>query len=206
MTYWQGIIFGIGATIGLSLASMLLGVGLAHLVTGWLIGVDRTAGETLRFVLRRSPTAVLAFVLALLLKVLGAAACGFGLLFVVPLLSVLAPVVGAEEVGGGRAVSRTLSLGRRRLGPLMGVSLLWALVSMFVNLGVQAAAGALGYAVSDSVDGAAIAIQGVTVASTVLLLVVQVAVTTLVYLDLRVRTEGLDLELEATERFHAAVS
>ncbi|MFN8053108.1 MAG: hypothetical protein U0Q22_16805 [Acidimicrobiales bacterium] len=198
--------YALGAALGLALASMLLGVGVSHLVCGWLIGVDRSANETLRFVLRRTPVVLGAFVLALLLKALGALACCIGLLFVVPLLSVLAPVVGAEDLGAASSVSRTWKLGKRRLGPLIGVSLLWGLVSSALSLGVQTAAAAAGYAVSNSVSGASITVQVVSVVSTVLLLVVQVSVTVLVYIDLRVRTEGLDLQMDAAERFPVAVA
>lgn len=200
---WAGAWAGVAAGLGLMYATMLLGVGVTHLVGAWLMGHDPGPSATLRFVRSRLGAATGAFALALLIKV-GAAAfsCGLALIYVVPALSVLAPVVALEPVGAGSAVSRSFALSRRRFGQLLGVSLLWALASGVVST-VASSAGAIVGALVGQEQGALIAAQAVDVMATVVLVIVQVSVTALVYIDLRVRTEGLDLELEASERFRA---
>ena len=192
------------AQLGLWVATMLLGVAIGFLVSGWLVGADPTPADTFRFLRSRLVVALGAFVVALLLKVAGLVACGVGILFVVPVLSVLAPVVAAEGLGIVESVRRTIALARRRIGAVFGVGLLWALSSWLVSAAAAGAAAVVGELATGSTDGADIAVQAVNVVGTVVLTVVQVAVTVLVYVDLRVRTEGLDLELESMERFRAA--
>lgn len=191
------------STLGLFVAQMLMGVAAAHLVTSWLMGRDPSAGETLRFVARRTPVAIGALFLATLIKATSIVTCGLALAYLVPLFAVLAPVVAAEPVSAADAIRRTVKLSRPRIGPIMGICLLWWVVSSLLTGG----AGLLGALITqwfdaDSDIGTYIG-QGVAVATTVTMLVVQVAVTALVYVDLRVRGEGLDLELEMMERFVA---
>ena len=183
---------------------MLLGVAIGFLVSGWLVGADPTPADAFRFLRSRLGVALGAFVVALLLKVAGLVACGVGILFAVPVLSVLAPVVAAEGLGIVESVRRTIRLARRRLGAVFGVGVLWAVSSSLVSAAAAGAAALVGELATGSTDGAEIAVQAVNVIGTVVLTVVQVAVTVLVYVDLRVRTEGLDLELESMERFRAA--
>jgi len=202
-TFVSGVLLSYLAQLGLMLATMLMGVAMTHLVTGWLAGADPSPRETLVFVRSRLLVAIGAFVLALLLKSLGLVTCGLGLVYLVPSLSVLAPIVAAEGVGPGTAISRSFSLTKRRFWPVFGVVVLWAIASSIVASSAQGAAAVVGGLVTSSIDGVAIGVQVVTVVSTVVLTVVQVSVTVLLYIDLRVRTEGLDLDLEATERFGA---
>jgi len=200
--YWTQLGWTFLAAIGLMFATMLTGVAVAHLVGSWLHGIDPTPGDTLRFVRSRLPVAAGAFALVLLLKVLvGGLTCSLALVYLVPVLSVLAPVVAAESLGVIDSIRRTYRLTRRRFWTLLGVSVLWAVTSWLISLGASAAAAVVGGLVGAE-RGAAIALQAVNVVATVVLLAVQVSVTALVYIDLRVRTEGFDLELEATERFH----
>ena len=199
-SYGNAAYFGYLVALGLAVAQMLTGVAVAHLVTAWMVGSDPGPSQTLRFVLRRSPVALAAFTVALLFKAAaGLVTCGLALLFIIPLLSVLAPVVAVEPIGSGGAVSRTLKLANRRVGPLMMVSLLWLVVSLIVTLGTLLVTTILESLLGQDASSTAIIIGAVTVGVSAVLMVVQVAVTVLVYVDLRVRTEGLDLELEATD-------
>lgn len=192
------------AQLGLMLATMFVGVGVGHLVSGWLVGNDPTPADTFRFLRSRFLVTLGAFVVALVLKALGVVACGIGLLFVVPSLSVLAPVLAGEQLGVIESIRRSFRLTRRRFGPVLGVGLLWALASWIVSAAAGGAAEVIGDLATGSAEGARVAVQVVGVVATVVLTVVQAAVSVLVYVDLRVRTEGLDLELESVERFRAA--
>lgn len=206
-SYWSSL--GTAGLVMFSqlLASMLLGVSVTHLLGGWLVGNDPDPVDTLRFTARRAPVAIAAFAMVFAVKaVVGLVSCSIGLIYIVPALSVLAPVVAAEQAGPVAAISRTFRLTRRRIGAVIGVSMLWILASTMVTSGLQLAAAAIGAAVARTPEGIETGVQAATVAGGVVLLVVQVAVTALVYFDLRVRTEGLDLQLEARERFHVAAA
>lgn len=187
---------------GASLATMLLGVGVAHLVGSWLVGEDPGPADTLRFVLRRSPVAVAAWALALMVKGATLLTCGVLTVLAVPALQCLSPVVAAEPVGAAAAVGRALRLGRRRFGRLLLVSGLWALAFALV-IGIVWLAGALIQFQAGGGDSLGPWLSSIRVAVTMALIVVQSAVTALVYVDLRVRTEGLDMELQTRERFGA---
>src|SRR4029077_8800244 len=91
-----------------------LGVAMAHLVSGWLAGEDPGAGEVLRVVGRRSGVALLAWLIALLLKGLSILACGVGVVLTIPMFMVLSPVVAIEGVGPLAAVKRSWRLSSRR--------------------------------------------------------------------------------------------
>lgn len=189
--------------VGLALATMLLGVAVSHLVAAWLVGDDPGPADTLRLVGRRAPVAIGAWFLALATKALSAVACGLGLLYTVPVLQCLAPVVASEHGGVVASFRRTWNLGRPKVGRLMMVSGLWAASSYLV---AQVAFIAAVTIADSSGDGSVLATiaSSVTVAVTMSIAVVQTAVTALVYVDLRVRTEGLDLQMSAKERFGAA--
>ena len=195
-TFWSTALVQQFSALGLMVAQMLVAVALTHLVGGWLVGSDLSASECLRFTLRRGPVAIAAFFIALLIKVVAAIPCALGLLYVIPALAVLAPVVAAEPGGPVAAVRRTMSLGRRRLGAILGISLLWWVVSLAVTAGAKLAAAVLGAYLKGSVTGAEIGLGAISVFTSIFLLVVQVCVTVLLYVDLRVRTEGLDLEVD----------
>lgn len=191
------------STLGLFLAQMLMGVATAHLVTSWLMGRDPSPSATLRFVARRAPVAIGALFVAMLIKAASVVTCGVALLYLVPILAVLGPVVAAEPVSVVEAIRRTMRLSRSRVGPIMGICVLWWLVSSLLTGGAELLGTLLTqWFDAESEIGTFIG-QGLTVASTVTMLIVQVAVTALVYIDLRVRIEGLDLELEMMERFVA---
>lgn len=205
-TGWSTSILSLGtvATVGLMVASMLMGVAVTHLVTGWLAGADPTLRETLGVLRSRAGVTAGAFVLAFLAKIgIALVTCTLGLLWLLPALSVLAPVIAAEGTGARASLGRAFRLTHRRFWPVLGVSALWAMASSLVTWVGQGAVGFLTEVVGASLRTTLVAMHMVEAFASGFLLVVQVAVTVLVYLDLRVRTEGLDLELELSERFAA---
>ena len=201
--FWTTIGLGYLAGFGLMVATMLMGVAVTHLVTGWMVGQDPSPADTLRFVRSVLPRALGAFLLVALLKAIGAIPCGLGLVYLIPSLSILAPVVAAEGAGVIESIRRSFRLSRRRFGTVFGVVVLWWLASSLVGFATGLAAASVGGLATGSERGVATVVQSADVVATIVLAVVQVAVTVLLYIDLRVRTEGLDLDLEATERFGA---
>jgi hypothetical protein len=183
--------------LGGALALAIVGVAVAHLVTSWLMGGDPTFRDTLGHVARRGPVLGGAWALALLVKGLGLITC-VGWIFTIPLLMVLSPVVSCERIGPVASLRRTWRLSRPRFGELAGI----ALVSLGVTVVFWFVAWVLLQIWRDAswiwvVTG----IVGVVIQ--LLLFPLQAAWASLAYIDLRVRTEGLDLELESHELFGA---
>lgn len=196
----QGLV-GLLALAALPLLAMaLLGLAMGHLVGGWLAGDDPGPAAVLRATLRQAPVALAAYVIVLPLKALGFAACYVGALVVIGQFQVLSPVIAFERLGPLKAIGRSWKLSSRRFfrgpGLVLGLALVSAAVSIAL-LGIQTLVDQLldtaswGWAVTGAL-GAAI---------TMLLAPFQAAVAVLHYVDLRVRAEGLDLQLRAIEVF-----
>jgi hypothetical protein len=167
------------------------GVAVAHVVAGWLEGREVTAGEALRAVARRWWVVLVAWAAVRVLQVVGL------VLVPVVLLAVTSPVVAFEGRGPLASIRRSAALVRTRFGPAAGVVSLTALVSY----GVSQAIGTLPSTVALVIGpGRAWPLLAATGIVTSLVLVPFVtAAAALLYLDLRFRAEGLDLELEAAE-------
>lgn len=198
---------GEGATwaleqLGGGLALALVGVAIGHLVAAWLRGEDPGYRDVMKLVLRRGPVAAAAWVMALIPKSLGVLACGVGVLFTVSMFVVLSPLVANEAVGPFAAVGRCfkLSSGRRAT----------AMVGFVVcGLCVKVAFGLVGMLVATILESQVlqrptwgwIAMSAVELGFALLLIPVQAGWASLAYLDLRVRSEGLDIVLESERLF-----
>jgi hypothetical protein len=189
--------------IGNGLALAFIGVAVAHLVGEWTIGGDPSYRETLGLVVRRSPVLLGAWLMALGIKALGVVALCVGWVFVIPLLMVLSPVVASEHLGPVASVRRCWRLSSRRYAMLLGLTLVSAVVAWVVQVVLSAIAVGL-LSIWASASWLWIAVSVVGVAVELVMLPLAAAWAALAYLDLRVRTEGLDLELEITELFGPA--
>lgn len=175
--------------------------GVATLVSGWYLGRHATAGTLVRAATRRAWPLLAAWVLVHLVEV------SFGVFLFVPALlplawfAVVSPVVACEGAGPLRAMRRSASLCGRRLVPVLMTCLLVAAVDAVLTLALTALAAIYvelelpaGWVVNIVVSVGALLVTAPFVA----------AAATLLYLDLRVRSEGLDIELAAARRFPAA--
>ena len=194
-------LLGLVAALGGALALAIVGVAVTHLVTSWLMGGDPTFRQTLRHVAGRGPVLAGAWFLALLVKGLGAVIC-IGWVFTIPLLMVLSPVVSSERLGPVASVRRTWRLSRPRFGAMAGLAIVSALVTTIIWL-VLSAVSALVLQIWQDASWVWVAAGVIGVVIQLVLLPLQAAWATLAYVDLRVRTEGLDLQLEADELFGA---
>jgi len=199
---------GLASWLGLGVGLMVLAVAVSHLVVSWATGSDPGPRAVLVVAVRRLPVAIGAWTLAALAKVVSALPCYLGLIYTLPVLSLLGPVVAAEGIGPIRSLRRAVALGRRRFGSLLGLSVLATVVSSVVSWGLTAMAAGIAFAVlggdltsGETPDHLWLVIQSVQVVANILLSVVLVGATALAYVDARVRTEALDLELEVGERF-----
>ena len=192
-----------GAEIIVSLAVIVLSTfalvcvaaGLAHLVTQWTMGRDPKIGELFGVIGRRSWPLLVTFVVVKLAEIAGTFACYIGLPFVMALFVPVAPVVAVEGQGPFASLGRASRLARGRYMPTLGIALLMGLTSWLLGTALSALPQLLaGWAGLDRA-WPILAVGGI--ASEVIVVPFVAAATVLLYLDLRVRTEGLDIEMAA---------
>ncbi len=185
-------------TLTLLLSSLLLvfvAGAVARTVTAWYAGGDVSAGAALGAAGRRWWALMLAWLLvhvAELVSCIGVVTA----LMVMALFAVTAPVIVVEGLGPVRAMRRSWRLVRRRLWPTVGTCLLTALVAQLVTFAFAAVSSVFlgvswGWIVNAALSTVAALLAAIVVAGA----------TTLLYLNLRVRTEGLDLEMRAAAVF-----
>lgn len=188
--------FGLFAVLVLpSIALVCLAAAVSHMVMGWTVGYDPSGREMLRVVARRWWPLLATFVIVHAAEALGALACYLGTFVAMAFFCLVAPVIGAEQASTGDALRRSIELVRPRFWPVLGTVVLMGIV-----------AGVLGNVLSALPQGAAAAIgleSGWPLAALgaivgqLLTTPFVAAATTLLYLDLRIRTEGMDIELAA---------
>jgi hypothetical protein len=178
-----------------------VGAVLASRAAGWYSGRDLTTGEAMREGLggRKWLWLLAAWVPVHVAEGIAVAACFLPAVFVMVFFQCVAPVIALEGAGPGTAVARSARLVTRRYG--------WALLVGFLSVVLgYALEQSLGYLPSFLVLLAPSSIQWVLVAVvnslvSIFVLPVVTSISILLYFDLRIRTEGLDLELRAAEVF-----
>jgi len=204
-----GVLFGTGgasgwwsalASLASPIAQALVGIGVATLVGGWVMGRDPTFGEACGRIFRRTPAALVVFAAGVVPKVVGIYLCLLPGLVMVALFLVASPVLATEDSGPFRTIARSWGLGRRRLWPLVGLTvagvLLASLITLLLNL-----AGLAIVEISGASTWAWVLLGGLSVLGGVFLTALLAAWAALAYVDVRVRTEGMDLEIESAEVF-----
>jgi hypothetical protein len=169
---------------------------IGHLVSSWYAERTPTTGDALRATFERAPALVAAWFVVHVAEGGAALALFVPAIFLMPLFLVTAPVIVVERLGPWRGVRRSWQLTRARYGAVLGAALLIALVDLILSV----ALGAIGLVFAELPYGWVGDVTCQAAASLVTIPFVAAA-TVLVYLDLRIRTEGLDLELEIAEHF-----
>ncbi len=180
-------------------ASFFLGGALARLLVAWYADSDITAGVALRASFSRTLALLGAFVILLPVKALGWAFCGVPGVLAVVLFSLTAPAIVIEGLGPIAGARRSWRLVSRRFWMVVattvvaavGVLLLSSAWSAIIRALSSLAPGPLQWVLAGAMGGA------VSLVLTTALL----SVSVLLYLDLRIRTEGLDLELGIADAF-----
>jgi hypothetical protein len=189
--------------IGPMLVLVFVAAALARLVSAWYVGHDLTLSELLRGSLTRGWALVAAFVLVHLAEMF--ALVGF-LVFSLAVMTwflVTAPVIGAEGSGPIVAMRRSARLVSRRFWVVLGVALLSFLIEILFETAIGLVPTMLSLWLGT--DGVGWVLSAMVSILTQLITIPVVAgITVSLYLDLRVRTEGLDLELDAIEAFPPA--
>jgi hypothetical protein len=169
---------------------------VAHLVTSWYGGNAPSPSDALTASLRRAPALIGAWFIVHMAESIAAVALVFPAILVMPLFLATAPAIVIERLGAVAGVRRSLRLTRVRYGAVLGSAILIAAVSSLLTIALSG----LGLAFSFLSFGWVIDVvcRGASALVTVPFVA---AATTLVYFDLRVRAEGLDLELDIAEHF-----
>ncbi len=170
--------------------SLLGGWFVSHLLG--LGGLVVTAVATLVLVAAGAGTA------AAVVAVLGILLLGLPALLVASALSVVvAPVIVIEELGPIVGVRRSWGLVRRRFWPVLGISLLAGIIAAVVGQVLAFVPSVAAFVVGLEHGWLLLAVGGI-LASLVSTPIVSIAAT-LIYFDLRIRLEGFDLQIIATE-------
>lgn len=185
-----------------ALALVFVAAAVAQLVAAWSVGRDMTAGELLRGVGGRSWPLLASYVLVHAAETVGILGCYIGPIFIMAFFAVTAPVVGAEGVGPLAAMKRSAELASRRYWRVLGISLLIGLVAVLLGLALGGLPELIAILVDEDLAWPVAAAGGIIGA--VLSTPFVAAATVLLYLDLRIRTEGLDIELAAIDMAHDA--
>ena len=198
-TQVEALLLGYLAVALLTLAPFFLGGALARLVTAWYAGSDLRAGDALRAAWRKAPALVGAYLVLLPLKLLGLMVCLLGVIPVVTLFALTAPAITVEDLGPIAGARRSWRLVTRRFGPCLGTIVVASIGAYVLNNIFSSVPQLLTSLLPAPFDwlGRGLIESAVSLVVTTAL----VSVSVLLYLDLRIRTEGLDLELEAADVF-----
>jgi hypothetical protein len=180
-------------------ALVCVAAGIAHLVTQWTMGRDPKLREIYGVIGRRSWPLIVTFVVVKLAEIGGAAACYVGLPFVMALFVPVAPIVGVEGVGPFASLGRSTRLTRARYWPTLGIALLMGLTSWLLGTALSALPELLAAWVG--LDRGWPILAAGNIAAEIIVVPFVAASTVLLYLDLRVRTEGLDIDMAAGHAF-----
>lgn len=172
----------------------------AHIATIWYAGNPATLSDVLVQSIKRSPFLAIGWIFVHVLEALSSVlTLGLGGLVIAVFVTLTAPIMGAEQAGPIRAIRRSFSL-------MSGTWFHGAIV--FVCAGLGALVMRLAIEFAPSVIGLELlqlplwAVAGVAdlIASIVVTALVA-AVSTVHYLDARVRREGIDLDMAAALAF-----
>jgi hypothetical protein len=182
-----------GALFAQSLLLAVAGLVVAKVVVADICARPITVGQALG-ALRRLPAVFVAWLVTKLAIVVGG--CFFvGFVPVIVWTLALSPVIAVEGLGPFGGLQRSIALTSRRWFACLGVVLLTALVSTVIGLALSALPLLVGL-VTPLESSAWILAAVADLLSTVIVVPIVAATAALAYFDLRVRTEGLDLQLE----------
>jgi hypothetical protein len=184
---WGSIIGAVGGSLG----QALIGAGLAVLVTAWYSGGRLDLRGVLRGLKGRWPALVWAWFLVHLLELAGSITLGIGSLVAMVFFLVTAPAIAVEGVSGTAGMGRSARLAGRRFWFLLGFSLLSGLVASTLGQVLGLLPQALGLVLGPDLGWIALGVG--TIITQLVTTTIVGASTSLAYLDLRIRQEGMDL-------------
>jgi hypothetical protein len=179
-----------------SLMLPVLTAAIAWMTASWYGGASPTLAEVGRATSRRVPALLLAWLLVHLAEVLAAGVTffllGLGGVVVMVVFLLTAPVIAVEGLGPLAGMRRAARLARRSFFTLLLIAVLSAIVENLVYFASGALAGLTAGFGWGWVVTAVMTTFGTLVSKPIV-----AGATALAYIDVRVRVEGLDLELAA---------
>jgi hypothetical protein len=173
----------------------LVGCALAPVVMASYAGQEVSAGEALGLLLRRLPLALVAFVCIHLLELVGSVLCLLPALIPMAFFVLTAPAFGIERLGPINAMARSAGLVAARFWPVLGISLLAGLIAYFVDSALGSVLQLPAQLIGLHTAWPLLAVGTLLPALVTMPFIAMVA--TLLYLDARIRREGLDLQMTA---------
>lgn len=198
--------FSVGSTIlwttisSISLA--LLAASMTRMVVAWYEGRTVTMRALLAETMRRSPALILAVLAVHLAEAIGLLGAGVGAVVVMVLMQVATPVIIAESLGPLRAMRRSAQLTMSNFSSSLGTALLVALVSQALSFGLVLVPELATSLVSDDWDWLMRSSGGLL--SDLIVMPFTAGAAALFYLDLRIRSEGIDLARQGDLAFNDA--
>jgi hypothetical protein len=188
--------------VGPSLVLPFVAAALAVLVAGWYGGRDLTLGEALGAAGRSWWPLLASWVLVHLAEGAAALACLVPMFFIMPMYVCVAPAIAIERLGPVQAMRRSWRLARRRYWATFGMAMLTGVVASMLSSALPTLPSVLALIVGLESGWVLLGLGSALTSLIVLPMVAGSAV--LIYLDLRIRTEGLDIELDAQRAFGPA--
>lgn len=196
-----------GTPAGLVVAAyawLYLGYGLALGALAWLVaewhrGRDPSAGALTRHLGRRLPALLAVLALTAVLTTIGLLGLAVGAAVVAVFLWPAPAILLVEDVGPLAALRRSARLVRRRFWATTGAALVAGVVAWAVQTALSTIPQLLAIGLGDT--GGWIVLGLGSMAASTVSLAGAAGAGALLYYDLRVRREGLDLELAAIDAF-----
>lgn len=189
---WLGVLGAIALDM---LATFFAGLVVARVTAAWFAGTDvrlRAAFSGLPML-----SGLVAFVLVSLAQLVGLLVCLVGVLVPLAFFMAVAPVLAVERVGAVASLARSWRLASRRPFHMIGLLAAVLLVAIMLTVALTVVPWLLMDPLPEPVR--TVVRFGLVATSRTVLTAFTAAVATVAYLQLRARTEGLDLELEATD-------
>jgi hypothetical protein len=190
------------ATALVSLATFVIGVALARMVMGWYDGRESTAVRAVGEALRRAPAILGAFLVLLIPKVAGIAAFLVPAWILFPFLLLVAPVIAFEDAGPFRAIKRSFALVGKRYFRVLAIWSIWLIAERVISFALVLLVEFVSSFTPDDVD--AILMPAGWAFAAFITAPAVAGMSVIIYLDMRVRSEAMDLEREVTEAFARA--
>ncbi len=190
-----GPILGVG---GSWLAHTLAAAAITYTIAAWYTGRQPSVREALGQVRRRWVPLVGAWALVHALELVAVVGLVVGSAFVMALLLPTVPAMVVEDLGPVRGVRRAARLTRPRYAYVLAIGLVSGALAWVIGHALGAVPQLVGVAIGPDVGWVLLGLGSIV--ADVVMISVSASTTVLVYLDLRIRQEGLDLEWAAAER------
>ena len=190
---------GIGTLVFESLSLFVVATIFGQLAASWYSGESMSTSQLLRASVKRIPKAIGAWTVAHFF-ILTAGIFTFGTMGVLvgTFFIVAAPVMGAEDLGIGESLKRSRVLATSKLGHSLIMYVIVAVAGLVIDSAVRLAPTFI----LSQVDIPAWISNGVfDVVASIIVVSFTAATSVVLYLDLRVRREGIDLYMAVDQKF-----